>query len=139
MYTTTIVCWCQGSNNVSILYVLKLQSGIDIRVKICAWHWLLLTLKTTSIKLQKFYWSFIDVVFNVNKSQCQAQILTLLFCTCTHIFCLTACMSNGKPLVTFACNLVRPRIFSYFGGIDSLTSHSVCPVIIDMLCSYKFN
>jgi len=34
------------------LKILKLQSGMDIRIKICAWHWLLLTLETTVIKLQ---------------------------------------------------------------------------------------
>ena len=40
-----------------------------IRVKICAWHWLLLTLKTTSIKLQRRFDQTTSAFIGFLKSQ----------------------------------------------------------------------
>ena len=56
----------------------------------------------------KRLWSFIDVVFNVNKSQCQAQILTLKNssfygivwkCYLATMFTLTQCALNTETFV----------------------------------------
>ena len=41
----------------------------------------------------KRLWSFIDIVFNVNKSQCQAQILTLTRLTAILVFLALNCQS----------------------------------------------
>ena len=41
----------------------------------------------------KRLWSFIDIVFNVNKSQCQAQILTLTPLTAILVFLALNCQS----------------------------------------------
>ena len=47
--------WTITVNSKWTLKILKFQLGVDIRVKICAWHWLLITLKTMLIKLQRHF------------------------------------------------------------------------------------
>ena len=51
----TGLCKSTGGSLFTIftLRTLKLQSGMDKGVKICAWHWPLFTLKETLIKLQR--------------------------------------------------------------------------------------